>query len=306
MRVYFLSCVPAALKLNGMYVGTADGYERHISLNPKDKIFAEFIPLENFLPVNFVLDDKFFAKPPKFADVYFMEGDALVYIREYPERDFKLNMICQTRFCGNLVTVFSQGGINLSVEGGEYNLTPLPQSFSSARAEEKTLNGKKVLAVFGQGTLLILSESGKVVYLNAAESAVFDNFLTVTIAFETCTAAKAECIFSYDGESLTLISSRTEDNAPPDVIHFAFFECVLTGGNPEKYLSDELKPRANELKEFLGDFVRVSVPPEKFYATHGDIAAAGLVYPKSGNLYEVKYFAVDIQDGKITNIYSVE
>ena len=36
---------------------------------------------------------------------------------------------------------------------------------------------------------------------------------------------------------------------------------------------------------------------------HGDAAAAGLVYPKSNNLYEVKYFAAEITDGRISNIY---
>ena len=308
MRVYFLSCVPAALKLNGMYLGTVDGFERHISLYTKDRIFAEFIPCENLLPVNFYLDEGFFKNPPSSVDLYFLGEDALIYIRAYPERDFKLNLICQTRFSGNLVSIFSQGGINLSIEGAEYNLTPLPQSFAKAHFEEKTLNNKKVLAVFGQGTLLIISERGKVIFLNAAESAEFGNYLSVTVAFETCTAAKAECIFSYDGESLTLISSRSFETKQPDegTLHFAFFESVLTGGDPSVYLSDELKGRAGELKSFLGDFVRVSVPPEKFFTDHGNIAAAGLVYPKSSNLYEVKYFAVDLSDGKITNIYEVE
>ena len=47
----------------------------------------------------------------------------------------------------------------------------------------------------------------------------------------------------------------------------------------------------------------VTVPTEKFYAEHGDVRAAGLVYPKAENLFEVKYFAVDLENGKITNIY---
>ena len=50
----------------------------------------------------------------------------------------------------------------------------------------------------------------------------------------------------------------------------------------------------------------MTVPTEKFYAEHGDIRAAGLVYPKAQNLFEVRYYAVEITDGKISNVFPVE
>ena len=79
----------------------------------------------------------------------------------------------------------------------------------------------------------------------------------------------------------------------------------MTRGDFAKYLSDELKTKAGDLKSYLGEFVSVAVPPEKFYLIHGNLPAAGLVYPKSGNLYEVKYFAVEFNEDKISNIYPV-
>lgn len=308
MRVYFLSYLPAILKLNGLYVGTIDGFERHIELDPSDKVLAEIVPGDNLQSVNFFLDEKFFNCPPPFADVYLMDGDALIYISEYGAKDVRLDVIYQTRFWGNLITVFTQGGVYLSVEGAEYSLTPLPLHFSSLRAEQKTIAGREVLALYGGNGLLIISENGKTVFQNTAEEAEFGNELKITAAFETCTAAKAECVYSYDGEKLTLISSRTVETRPPEnsILHFAFFESVLTCGDFAKYLDDSLKIKAGDLKSYLGGFVSVTVPPEKFYAVHGDIAAAGLVYPKSKNLYEVKYFAVQISNGKISNIYPVE
>ena len=204
--------------------------------------------------------------------------------------------------------MFSQGGVYLSAEGAEYTLTPLPQSFAKLIAEEKYIGGRPVLELSGGGHRVIISEYGKVIFSNPAESAEYGDTLTVTVPFETCTAAKAICRYGYDGDKLALISSETIESAPPEenILHFAFFESVLTRGNFEKYLCDELKPRAGDLKGYLGDFVSVTVPPEKFYAVHGDAAAAGLVYPKSNNLYEVKYFAAEITDGKISNIYPVE
>ena len=308
MRVYFLSCQPAALKLNGLYVGTIDGFERHIELDPADGVLAEIIPDENMQSVNFFLNEKFFRSPPEFVDIYLLDGDALVYIREYSVKDMKLEILYQTRFNGNLITVFSQGGIYLSCEGAEYSLTPLPPSFKNICAQDKTLGGRAVLALFGGNELIIISESGKIIYKNRADEAQFEDKLIVTTTFETCTSAKAQCAYGYDGEKLTLITSKTIETRPPEksIAHFAFFESVLTCGNYAEYLDESLKPKAGDLKSYLGDFVSVTVPLEKFYMQRGEINAAGLVYPKAKNLFEIKYFAVDFDGDKISNIYPVE
>lgn len=308
MRVYFLSYTPAALKLNGLFLGTIDGFERHIELDPADGVLAEIIPDGNLQPLNFFLNDKFFNTPPAFADVYRLDGDVLVHIREYAAKDIALSVIFQTRFGGNLVTVFAQGNIYLSIEGASYSLTTLPTAFKNLKSEVKHLAGREVLALSAENRLLIISDYGKIIFSNAAESAEFSNELKICAPFETCTAAKAECVYGYDGESLTLLKSRTIETRPPEkeILHFAFFESVLTCGDFIKYLSDDLKARANDLKSYLGNFVSVTVPTEKFFALHGDIAAAGLVYPLAQNLYDVKYFCVEFEGEKIRNILPVE
>ena len=308
MTVYFLSCTPAALKLNGLYLGTIDGFERHIELEPKDSVLAEIVPLNNLQPLNFSLCEKFFKSPPPFADIYLMDGDALVYIKEYAPKDNKLSVILQTRFAGNLITVFSQGGIFLAIEGAEYSLNPLPACYSSVRAETNVVAGKNVLILYGEGRTAIISGNGKMVFENAVDEINFGERLNVTVSFETCTAAKAQCSYTFDGESFTLVSSKTVEASPPDksILHFAFFESVLTNGDFEKYLDESLKERAGNLKSYLGDFVSVTVPPEKFYLKHGKIPAAGLCYQKEKNLYEIKYFAVDLNGELISNIYPVE
>lgn len=308
MRIYFLSYKPAILKLNGLYVGGIDLFERHIELDLCDSVLAEIVPGENLQPVNFFINEKLLFEPPAFMDVYLMDGEALIYIREYGNKDVKLSVIYQTRFYGNLITVFSQGGCYLSVDGAEYALTPLPARFASVFAEEKTIGNIPVLAIKGGNTLLIISDRGKRIFLNDVEQATFGDKLYVTAAFETCTAAKAECEYSYDGEKLTLESSRTVETHKVErgILHFAFFESVLTCGDFGEYLSAELKGKAAYLKQYLGEFVSVTVPTEKFYAAHNDLRAAGLVYPKAANLFEVKYFAVDLDGDKISNVYPVE
>lgn len=307
MRVYFLSCIPAILKLNGMYIGIIDGFERHVELDPQDGVFAEIIPGENLDAFNFFLDEKLFSSPPPFLDVYISEGDALVYIREYSAKCGKLEILHQTRFQGNLITLFAQGGPYLSIDGAEYSLTPLPRSFCRFTSKTETLAGREVFTLSNGRHLIIVSESGKIVFKSAADSFECSDTLKIRARFETCTAAQAECEFAYDGEKLQLISATTRELRPPEpeIAHFAFFESVLTAADCEKYLSDELKAKAHDAKSYLGDFISVIVPPEKFYLIHGDVRAAGLVYPKSENLFEIKYFAVDIDDGKITNVYPV-
>lgn len=308
MRIYFLSYKPAILKLNGLYVGGIDLFERHIEIDLADSVLAEIVPGENLQPVNFFINEKLLFAPPPFMDIYLMEGEALIYIREYGNKNVALSVINQTRFCGNLITIFAQGGVYASIEGEEYSLLPLSPKFMNARFEEKTLGGLPVLAVWGGNALLIISDKGKRIFMNEVGEANFGDRLEVTVAFETCTAAKANCSYGYDGEKLELVSSKTVETCPPEknILHFAFFESVLTCGDYTRYLDDGIKSKAGVLKNYLGEFVSVTVPTEKFYAEHGDIRAAGLVYPKAANLFEVKYFTVDLSGDKISNVYPVE
>lgn len=308
MRIYFLSYTPAILKLNGLYAGGIDLFERHLDVDLNDNIMAEIVPGENLQPVNFFLNKKMLEAPPEFMDVYLLEGDALLYVRSYGCKDGRLKVVWQSRFCGNLITVFLQGGVYLSLEGESYELLPLHLRFKDACAEELTLCGFPVLAIRGGNYLLIISHTGKRIFYNEVLSAEFGESLKICVQFETCTAARAECEYSYDGQKLTLVKSRTVESSTPDerIMHFAFFESVLTCGDYQKYLSPALLPRAGDVKSYLGEFVGVSVPTEKFFCEHPKSRAAGLIYPKSANLYEVKYFAVDIADGKIDNVYPVE
>lgn len=309
MRIYFLSYKAAILKLNGLFVGGIDLFERHIEIDLADSVLAEIVPGENLQPVNFFINEKLLSSPPDFMDVYLMGGEALIYIREYGNKDAGLKVIAQTRFCGNLITLFSQGGIYLSVDGGEYSLIPLPSGFAGAKLQEKTIANLPVLEIKSGNALVILSDKGKRIFMNRVLKAEFNETLDIEAEFETCTAAKAVCSYSYDGEKLTLISSRTVETRPPErgILHFAFFECVLTRGDFANYLDDSLKGKADALKGYLGEFVSVTVPTEKFYAEHRAEQSAGLVYPRASNLFEVKYFATEIsKEGKITNIYPVE
>lgn len=309
MRIYFLSYKPAILKLNGLYIGGVDAFERHVEISLSDSVHAEIVPGENLQSVNFFINEKLLLSPPPFLDVYLLDGETLVYVREFLPKDAGISVIWQREFESNRVTLFTQGGVYLAVEGREGAIEKLPQKFLNARAEEKSICGFGVLAIFGGDGLVVLNGKGKKIFFGDVIRAEFcDDGLKTATAFETCTGAKAVCKYSYDGERLTLAESVTaeEKRAEETISHFAFFESLLCRGDFSAYLSDELKGQTEALRDYLGEFVSVVVPTESFFAIHEGLRAAGLVYPKSKNLFEVKYYAVALDsDGKIENVFPV-
>ncbi len=310
MRIYFLSERTAALKLNGAYLGLIDSFERFVDVESGGKILAEVVPDGDALPLSFFIDDALFSSPPDFLDVYICGGDAVIYVSRFERRTREFKVVAQTSFRGGLYTLFlTDGRVYLNCErGADCSLHELPRSLENSSLTESNIGGYPVLLVGGAGYLSIFSDDGRQVFFNPAESWQCGGKLTVTVNFNTCAGCRAICTFGYDGKVMTLEASRTEERVPPDesVLHFAFFECVLTRGDFTKYLCDDLKKSAAALPEFLGEFVDVSVPYKRFFDVHGDIKAVGLVYPQSKNLFTVKYFAVDIEDGKITNVYEAE
>ena len=308
MRVYFLSCTPAILKLNGSYEGGVDLFERHVEVDLNDNILAEIVPGENLQPVNFFLNAELLCSPPEFMDVYLLKEGAIIHIRRFASRDARLNVIYQTRFEGNLVTVFAQGEIYLSVEGKGYSITPIGNGFKTVRAEQKSISGYPVLALYGGEGLIVISHTGEQIFAGEVVFAEFGATFKVGVRFETVTRAEAHCEYTYDGAILTLVSSFTVEKQPitQHVLHFAFFESVMTFGNFADYLSPSLAPKAGDLRDYLERFTGVTVPTEQFYKTHPDELAAGLVYPEKQNLFTIKYFAVRLADGKIDNIYPID
>ncbi len=308
MRIYFLCESAAGLKLNGAYAGVIDGFEKFAEIGLSDRVLAEVIPVNGAAPVSFFIDENLLKTPPAFADVYLSDGDAVVYIKKQEEKTRKIRVIAQKQTPDTLCTLFSDGGIYLSCEGETCNLYELGADFENAVLTEKTLAGFPVIAVEGKGCLAIISAQGKRIFFNPAESWEFGDLLKITVNFNTCAGCAAECEFSYDGREMKLVKSVTTEKHPvgEDLIQFAFFESVLTRGDYARYLSEELKDKAEAIFGFLGEFVDVTIPYSRFFERHGDIKAAGLVYPVAANLFNIKYFAVDVENAKITNVCEVE
>ena len=78
MRVYFLSEQPAALFIGGIYLGIIDGFERSLTLEPRDELFVEIKPIGGFAPFSFRLDEAFLLDPPAGVKLFYTEHGVAV------------------------------------------------------------------------------------------------------------------------------------------------------------------------------------------------------------------------------------
>ncbi|MBQ9729798.1 MAG: hypothetical protein IJV80_03200 [Clostridia bacterium] len=131
MRFYFLSSSPCALKLSGAYFGTVNDFERFIDLTPKDNIFAEFIPC-GAQPVCFFINENIRFCPPENCEVYLLPNAVALYVKRFPPSDSVLRPHVQKTFDDTLITVFSQGEVQVSLQSAlGFFVRSLPPCFAN-------------------------------------------------------------------------------------------------------------------------------------------------------------------------------
>lgn len=310
MRLYFISCAIAQLRIDGVCVGVIDKFERFTEVAKGSPVLIEAVPDGEYMPVNFFISEKLFKSPPQFLKVFMLgEEEAVLEICFYERREKPFYVISQLNLDGALITLFTEGGrVYVSGEGYTCNLYPLPPQFLKGRLSKISVGGLTAAAVEGEGMLCVLSGEGRRVFFNTVTDWRAGETLDLTVPFFTCAEYFAECSYSYDGREMRLVGSvtRAKREVNAEILPFAFFECVLIGGDYAEFLSGNLKENADKLRGFLGDFTAVTVPHSSFYKRHGDIWAAGLAYPINDNLFKIKYFAVELSCGKVENIYEVQ
>ena len=115
MKVRFLSSVPCALTVGGKYYGVTDGFERFAEITLKDNLFACFSP-QNALPLGVFLNENLFFAPPEGVYVCLLRDGAAVYARSFPPRLSETRIVAQERFVADLITVFFQGSLFISLK----------------------------------------------------------------------------------------------------------------------------------------------------------------------------------------------
>ena len=152
MKVRFLSSVPCALTVGGKYYGVTDGFERFAEITLKDNLFACFSP-QNALPLGVFLNENLFFAPPEGVYVCLLRDGAAVYARSFPPRLSETRIVAQERFVADLITVFFQGSLFISLEtSAGFYISPLPLRYENAtiskHGELYFVEGKNALCIF--------------------------------------------------------------------------------------------------------------------------------------------------------------
>ena len=300
MKIYFLSARPCALTLNKVYFGITDKFERFAEVTLSDRVFAEF-SAEGCLPLGFFITEELPFSPPAGCEVYLLKNGIAIYAQEFTPTDFTLRPIAQQRFEENLVTLFYQGNLHLSLETSEgLFISTLPPSFMNARFSFR--NG--LFLIEGQNMLAVYTKKGELVLLEEFLSFSVDgNELIATLPLSDRLSRVAKCRWEMSENGCTRTEfvlsqpTKNKENATgvlEELLPFAFFESVLIGAEYAEFLSEELLPDKEKLLSFLGNFQSVTLTQ--------DPNTCGLVKQKAERLFEVDYYTVEVENGKIIDI----
>ncbi len=297
MKIYFLSAQPCALRLNSVFFGITDTFERSIEVNLVDRVYIEFSP-EGALPVGFFLTEQITVKPPEGCEVYLLEDGVAVYARTFPPSNFTLRPVAQLREGNLLATVFCQGNLQLSVESpkGFFNAY-LPPSFDACTLSMYRglilLKSETHLGVFSDDCRPLLIE--QVLQFHVEEEKLF-----ATLPLSDSHKRTADCTWILNENECTLTAftlrqpADGEQELPQALLAHAFFESILFKGDFAAFLSPELQPEAEKITAFLGDFVAVTLTDKP--------NVCGLVKRRGERLFSVENYAVHIEKGKIIDV----
>lgn len=299
MKVYFLSSKPCALTLNGVFFGVTNTFRRFAEVDLRDNVFVCFSP-ENAQPVSFFLSENIRAQAPQGCEVYLLCDGIAVHAYDFAPVDCTLRPIAQKREGDCLATVYAQGRIQLNVTSpdGFFNAT-LPPTFDGCQiifhGEHLLVHTEKELAVFNKKAECLLLEKILDFDLQGdllrARLPLFDS--QNRIADCAWTLEKEKCKqtqFTLQARGQTENLSQTLENLLP----YAFFESVLLGADYAQFLCGALSENAAALPDFLGKFVAVTLTENPL--------CCGLVYPKAERIFELRYYDVEIENGKISDV----
>ncbi len=308
MKVYFLSSKPCILTLNGAYFGLTDTFERYVEISPTDNLFAEFTP-ENGQPIRFFLNENIRLNPPDRCEIYLLKDGLAVYGKDFPSTDLTLRVVVQEREGDTLVTVFTQGGVQVSIESGKgFFLSTLPPSFESCALEFY----QDFILISSPTQIALYNKLGERLLLESATAFSLENgSLLATLPLSDSLNRKAECVWELKDKKAKqtkfTIVQQTRVSLPAneienehsgrlrdEILPYAFLESALLGLDCSAYLCDELKSKSENLKEFLGDYQSVVLTKTP--------SVCGLVRKKADRLFEVDEYEVELKNGKITDV----
>ncbi len=286
MKTYFLSSVPCAVKIDGRLVGFCDGFERFISLDPKNRPFVEFIPLNSGMPLSFCLDEGILFRSISGVSVFLGPDFVALRAQISPPALSRPLLIAQD---GD-VLVFSAGEAEALVDGEI--LLPLGADFDSCRIERDgellLLEGKRALCALFEGQVVFQGKAEEFT-LSSAEKT-----LSVLSPLGDFCRRKEQKTWRYDGQWAQIKCERTPRRLPGDeFILPVFLQDLHFGYDAEELLSRDLLPAVEEIKGYIGPYS--AVWPQ------GEGRAAVACREREG-VFSVRSFFAEIQEGKVADL----
>ena len=303
MYCYFLCDLPCAIKVDGSYIGVCS---YNLSFIERDKCFLEFIPLdESFEKVCFLFDKEHpvSTKNTKIIDLY---GGFLLIPTFNRRNDGEFKMLAKKELSlqtPTLVTCFNQNGVKLCVSTSRDFLieslpfTPRNLIFDACSKNANTYLLAICIADRTEILAFKISNDITLAFKNICDGYTLDkNTLTTVEKRNDVLKHTITSSWNFDDvvslKNYTITRQRQIFSLNEKMLGFAFFEELLIDGDLSSFLAPNLKPRADEMKEFLGDFKRVLPSP---HFKDDDLIA--LLYND-----RVEYVQLSFNGGLISNV----
>ncbi len=277
------------MRMNGVHLGLVDGFERSTQLQPSDGVFCELLPSGGFLPVRFSFDEAFLLDPPPQIRLYYTENAVAVYAYNFLRADQTMRVLWQERLSDCLLTLFLQGKLLLDLQNETgFHLLELPDALETCKVKAHA----EGILLEAENAFLLLKRDGTALVRSEGRVLQSEGTLKAEIPFHDSSGHSAVC--EWKNGELTACSIRTAREPTAATFALALFESALIGADILPFLSPALEKKADSLKEYLGDYrsVVLTAEPDK----------VGLVYARKERIFDVRYFRVETQDGKVSNI----
>jgi hypothetical protein len=308
MKVYILCKKEAAVKIDGQYVGVCKSDGTYIEGNVEKGSLVEIIPNGNFRPHHFIWNKQFITEKHEYMRVFQLSMAYILEVTAFPPYDSSLKIFEQTNFEGYLVTAFRLGGNYISMESANFALHELPPEYTSMKLITRHICGNQLLCVQGDGRLAIIDGSGKLALECRADVVDYDgDKLKIAINPTVRLHGKITIEYNYDGSTFIEADKKFQpsDGSDDKLSAFAFFESLLYIGSCEDFLCADLLPKANMLKDFIGDFKYILPPTPNLCEESPATNAVILAYDIGENYYKLKPYALTFKEGKVENIYKL-
>lgn len=305
MYYYFTSKSDCAIKLNGIYLGVITNIVKHVNIVSDDTL-VELLPLNSNSPsFSFTINSNFLSCPPSEISVTDMKGGYLiVYNPMISGLPFKI--LEQQKLDDCLVTVFSDNTKKISIETNN-NFFTENVCFEFDSVQIKKFNDILLVGFNGIDSFIFcykLFPKITVIDRLSCSGFSFDNQITLYTEHLDIAKHKVTRSFKVQNNEVKLIDKKivhsqnfSVGNLPLKVIPYAFLEELLVGGDVDCYLASNIKPNADKLRGFFGNFIGVMPPP--FFLSPEQV---GIIYKKSTNTFYVDYCSFEFNGRLISGI----